>query len=85
MSDNVIFAVLFFPAVVFVMVFGMKYLSAALQARARHAQDDTYRVLAKQVAQAQADTAAAVTAQGSVLADVQARLARLEKILTQVE
>lgn len=83
MSDNVIFAVLFFPAVVFVMVFGMKYLSAALQARARHAQDDTYSVLAKQVAQA--DTAAAVTAQGSVLADVQARLARLEKILTQVE
>jgi dipeptide/tripeptide permease len=85
MSENIVFAVLFFPAVVFVLVFGMKYLSAVLQARARMGHDDTYRAMAAQAAQAQADAAAAIAAQGAVLADIQGRLAGLEKILKQVE
>ena len=85
MSENIVFAVLFFPAVALVLVFGMKYVSAALQARARAAQDDAYRALAARTTQAQADATHVLATQGAMLADVQARLARLEKILTQVE
>lgn len=85
MSENIVFAVLFFPAIALVLVFGMKYLSAVLQARARMEQDDAYRAMAAQAAQAQADAAAAIAAQGAVLADIQGRLAGLEKILKQVE
>ena len=85
MTENAQFAILFFPAVVLVLVFGMKYLSAVLQARARMGQDDAYRAMAAHATQVQADATAAVAAQGAVLADIQARLAGLEKILKQVE
>jgi hypothetical protein len=85
MTENTFFATLFFPAAALVLVFGMKYLSAVLQARARHAQDDAYRAMAAHAAQVQADATAAIAAQGALLADIQVRLAGLEKILKQVE
>lgn len=78
MSENVFFAAFFFPAAAAVIVFFMKYVSAVLQARVRLGQDEAYRELAGKATAAQVEAAAA-------LADIQARLAKLEKILQEVE
>ena len=78
MSEQVYFAAFFFPAAAAVLVFFMKYVSAVLQARVRLAQDEAYREIAAKAVAAQAETAAA-------LAEIQARLAGVEKILKQVE
>jgi len=56
------------------LVFGMRFLSAFLQARARLANDDAYRLIAEK----------AVAIQSS-LADIKGRLASVEKILKEVE
>lgn len=85
MSENVFFAAFFFPAAAAVLVFFMKYVSAVLQARVRLAQDEAYRELAGKAAAAQAETAAAVAALGTTLAEIQARIGGLEKILKEVE
>jgi hypothetical protein len=85
MSENVFFAALFFPAAAFVLIFFMKYLAAVLQARARMGHDDAYRELARQAAQGQAATLAALAAQGEVLAELRTRIGALEKILKEVE
>lgn len=85
MSENVFFAAFFFPAAAAVIVFFMKYVSAVLQARVRLAQDEAYRAIAAQAATAQAETATAIAALGGTLADIQSRLAMLEKILKEVE
>jgi hypothetical protein len=77
MSENVFFAAVFFPAAAAVLIFGMKYVSDILQARVRLGQDAAYRALAVEVAAAQAASAAA-------LADIQARLAAIEKLLKDV-
>jgi len=73
-----IYAAFFFPAAASVLVFSMKYGSAVLQARVRLGEDQAYRDIAAQAAAAQAGTAAA-------LADIQSRLAAIEKILKDVE
>ena len=78
MSENIFFAAFFFPAAAAVLVFFMKYVSAILQARVRLAQDEAYRLIAAQATAAQTQTAAA-------LADIQARLITVEKILKEVE
>ncbi len=85
MSDNAIFAALFFPSLAAVLIFAMKYLAVILQAKARLAQDETYRDLAVQVATAQTETAANLSALNITLADVQSRLVILERILKEVE
>ena len=85
MSENVLFAALFFPALAVMVVFTMKYLSAVLQARARMAQDEGYKVLAAAATAAQAETAYAVAALNATLVQVNARMAALEKILKEVE
>jgi hypothetical protein len=78
MTENAFFAAFFFPAAAAVLVFFMKYVSAVLQARVRLGQDEAYRELATKATAAQREAAAA-------LADIQARLAKLEKILQEVE
>lgn len=85
MSENAFFAAFFIPAAAVVLVFLMKYVASVLQVRVRLAQDDVYRAVALQAAQAQADTAAALAAQGALLATIQGQLASLEQILKQVE
>lgn len=78
MSDNAIFAALFFPSLAAVLIFAMKYLAVIMQAKARLAQDEAYRDLANQAVTAQTETA-------TTLADVQSRLVVLERILKEVE
>ena len=78
MTENAFFAAFFFPAAAAVLVFFMKYVSAVLQARVRLGQDEAYRELATKATAAQLEAAAA-------LADIQTRLAKLEKILQEVE
>ncbi|HTZ70805.1 MAG TPA: hypothetical protein VMB71_09170 [Acetobacteraceae bacterium] len=77
MTENMIYAAFFFPAAAAVVIFFMKYWAAVLQARARLRQDEAYREVAARAAGAQAEIAAA-------LADMQSRLAGIEKILKDV-
>jgi hypothetical protein len=67
------------------LIFGMKYLSAAYQARARMAGDDAYKELAQKAAAAQSESAASLVVIQGELSDVRTRLAAVEKILKDVE
>ena len=73
---------LFFGAVI--LVFVIRYVSLVLQARARLANDDAHRTLAEGARTAQADTAKTLAAIQASMADVQGRLAAVEKILKDV-
>jgi len=78
MSDNAIFAALFFPSLAAVLIFAMKYLAVIMQAKARLAQDEAYSELATRAVTAQTETV-------TTLADIQSRLGVLERILKEVE
>lgn len=67
------------------LIFGMKYFSAAFQARARIAADTAYKALAERAVAAEADNRAALTAMQAELTKLAASLAAVEKILKQVE
>lgn len=81
-AEYLIFIVPF--AVTIILVFGMKYRSAALQARARLADDAMYRELAARAVAAQEKTLESLTAARSEIASMAASLAAVEKILSQV-
>ena len=83
--QNIVFAAFFFPCAAAVLVFFMKYVSAVLQARARSGQDEAYRELAARAAGTQAEMAAALSSFGRMLAEIQSRIAVVEKILKDVE
>jgi hypothetical protein len=67
------------------LIFGMKYASAAYQGRARTADEDAYKELAQKAAAAQSESAASLSTIQSELSDVRTRLAAVEKILKDVE
>ena len=71
MSESVYFLTLCLPLGTILIVFGMRYRAQVLQARAQAA--------------GHVDSAAALKAIADSLADVQARLAGIEKILKAVE
>ena len=71
MSESVYFLTLCLPLATILVVFGMRYRAQVLQARAQ--------------ASGNADNAAALKTIADSLADVQARLAAIEKILKAVE
>jgi hypothetical protein len=83
--ESIFLAAFFFPSSAAVLVFFMKYVSAVLQARVRLGQDEAYRELAAKAAVTQAEMAAALSSFGTVLAEIQSRLAVVEKILKDVE
>ena len=85
MQENIYFAAFFFPSLAAVLIFSMKYVAAIVQARASLAQDEAYREIAAKATSAQAETVAALSSVGATLADVQAKLNGLEKILKEVE
>jgi hypothetical protein len=71
MSESVYFLTICLPLGTILLVFGMRYRALVLQARAQAAGN--------------VDNAAALKAIADSLADVQARLAGIEKILKAVE
>jgi hypothetical protein len=67
------------------LIFGMKYISAAHQARSRAMGDDAYRELAARAVTAQFENATSLLAMQSELSEIKTRLATVEKILKAVE
>ena len=71
MSESVYFLTICLPLATILIVFGMRYRALVLQARAQAAGNSAH--------------VAALAKVSDALADVQARLAGIEKILKQVE
>ena len=63
----------------------MRYLSEILQARVRLGQDEAYREIALHATNAQTEISATLASLGGKLAEIQARIGVLEKILKEVE
>ena len=82
--ESILLAAFFFPSAAAVLIFAMKYGSAVAQARVRLGQDEAYRELAAKAAATQAGMAAALSSFATVLAEIQSRLAVVEKILKDV-
>ncbi len=84
MSEHVYFLTLGLPLATVLVIFGMKYWSAAHKARAESASADAYRELAAKSAAAQAENAATLAAMQATLADMKGRLASVETMLKEV-
>jgi uncharacterized membrane protein len=67
------------------LIFGMKYFSAAHQARSRAMGEEAYRDLAAKAVSAQSETATSLIAVKGELSDIKIRMAAVEKILKAVE
>lgn len=85
MSEHVFLITIGLPLVTLLLIFGMKYLAAIVQARARLASDEAYRQLAAQTAAAQAEATAALGAINAHLAEMKTRVAAVEKMMRDVE
>ncbi|MFL6660424.1 MAG: hypothetical protein ACJ8GW_20220 [Massilia sp.] len=85
MAVSTYFLTLCLPLLTFLLIFGMRYTSAVLQARARFGHDEAYRALAEKAVASQAEAATALAAMNTNLADLKARLATVEKVLKEVE
>ena len=85
MTATIYLLTLSLPLATVLLVFGMKYFSAMQQARARAANDAAYRDLAARGSQSQAETAQALAGIRETLAELDARLGHVERILRQVE
>ena len=73
------------PLATVLIVFAMKYISAALQARARLANDGLYQALVEKAVSAQVENQALLSAIRSELSQTTASLAAVEKLLRQVD
>jgi Tfp pilus assembly protein PilO len=71
--------------VTILLIFGMKYFSAARQAHALITRETTFRELAEKATALQSEAVAALAAVPAALAEIKARLASVEKILKEVE
>ncbi len=85
MSENTYFFTISLFFLTIILIFGMRYVAAIQQARARLANDDAYRQLAASAAASQADTAARLASIDANVAEVRARLGVVEKVLKEVE
>jgi hypothetical protein len=84
MSEQIYLMTLTIPLGTVLVIFAMKYLSAACKARSEAASADAYRELAARSAAAQAENAAALAAIRSTLGDMQGRLVEVETMLKEV-
>lgn len=85
MSERIYLLTIFLPFITILLVFGMRYVSQVVQARARLANDEAYRQLAEKSAASQAAAAAALASIDATLADLKARVAGVEKVLKEVD
>lgn len=70
---------------VVLLIFGMKYFSAARSARLRIMSEDAYRDLAARSIKAQEECASAMPAVKEAIAEIESRLVNIEKVLKEVE
>ena len=84
MSEQIYLMTLTIPLGTVLVIFAMKYLSAAYKARSEAASAEDYRELAARAAAAQAENAAALAAIRATLGDMQGRLAEVETMLKEV-
>ncbi len=73
------------PFATILLVFGMKYFSAAYQARSRALSEEAYRDLAAKSVTVQSMNATSLSAMQAELSTINTRLAAVEKILKAVE
>ncbi|MYN09793.1 hypothetical protein [Pseudoduganella aquatica] len=85
MSESIYLLTICLPLGAAVLIFGMKYFSAAFAARARAESDAAYSALAEKAVQAQAAHQATLAAMQAELAKLSGSVASVEKILKQVE
>jgi phage shock protein A len=85
MSERIYLITICLPLATILFVFGMRYLSAVLQAKARLANDEAYRQLAEKTAASQAAAASALASIDATLAELKARVAGVEKVLKEVD
>jgi len=85
MSEYLYLLTICLPLGTILLVFGMRYLAAVQQAKARLANDDAYRQVAQKAVAAQSENATALSSIQAALADVRTRLSAIEKILKEVE
>ena len=85
MSEPIYLITVFLILGTILAVFGMKYFSFAHRARSQAASEDAYRELASKAAIAQAESATSLAALQATVAEINTRLAAVEKILKQVE
>jgi hypothetical protein len=71
--------------VTIILVFAMKYVAAARQASLRTASEDGYRALAERTVKAQELGTELLGAINTGLAQIELRLANVEKVLKEVE
>lgn len=75
---------LILPLVTILIVFGMRYWSAAVQSRAAKSGEEAYRALAEKAVAAQQDNATALSAIRADVAKLSGSLSTVEDILKQV-
>ena len=66
------------------IVFGMKYVSEALQARSRAADERSFRLFAEDAHATQSQCVALLSSIQSSISDISARLGQVERILKEV-
>ncbi|MGZ5933766.1 MAG: hypothetical protein ACXWLV_03555 [Rhizomicrobium sp.] len=67
------------------IIFGMKYFSAARQAQSRVLSENAYRELAQKAVAVQSENATSLSSMQAELSEINTRLAAVEKILKAVE
>ncbi|RKP47609.1 hypothetical protein [Trinickia fusca] len=68
-----------------VFIFATKYFSAARHARLVHASDDAYRALVETAVKGQEETMSVLAGLRSIVEQIEARLASVERVLKEVE
>ncbi len=85
MSEHLYLLTIVLPLLTVLLIFALKYISAAYQSRARGETESAYRELAQSASRSQAETAASLAAMRTELAQISTRLATVSKILQEVE
>lgn len=84
MAEHVYLLTIVLPLGTILGVFGMKYISAAVQAWAVKSNDENYRALAERLTSADREKAAALAEIKDEIAKISTSMASVENILKQV-
>ncbi|MDN3577781.1 hypothetical protein QWZ03_13490 [Chitinimonas viridis] len=85
MSENVYLLTICLPLGTILLIFGMRYYAAVMQAKANLAHQEAYRQMAASMATSQAATTAMLSSIDTAMTDIRSRMAAVEKILKDVE